>query len=482
MAQEESFYAKEQHRQGEQERKRKMMKSLIGSGDAARFKEQQRKVLHERELEEQRGVIYRKEAKEKEAKERQREAANQAVLDDLQKTGGPRDVLAVIPDKKSKQKQGEPKEMQKKAEQSWTDAFGPSPKPASRQEKRKLLQLDRAAPGPAKRGRPDGPGSVPDYMQHQQQQSRREVPSLEILQAKQEEAQMIEGMKQRHKAQYRAKQQAASGARALMLLKQVEQEAQSDQPASGPGLAQQTNNPNRTETVNTQPDVMGQDPAMGKVAPVGTGQEAQNTSAQVNTSAADQDLIRLQEQLAGSGGAAEMGTQNVAGQDVGYDMPRPTGDKPTMFGGDGGIGAVEEQREQTKDPTPEVAEATLMQQKADKSWSEAFEQPSAPRATDSERARDLLKVPLVQKSDAQVEQESQLMSRAEQFQAKHKASDNPLVLQQKREVAKLLRSEDFEAACYGSHLSMLGRRLPPRAPNRNNNNNRHRCPPFTKQG
>ena len=429
MAQEDIGYMQQQQRQGEHERSQDEKRMREHAKDKERLAHHARQVVSERK------------------RKAEIDQARRAVLVDLQKTGGPRDVFAVIPDPYEKAQTERQKAIPKpvapakgaaEALQRYKDPEreryleaglaraearepkGLIPKTGAKPEKRPLSRAGEAAPDPskarlvgpsqgamlehgtvgtrreretevggtAKRKRGDDPGSVPAYLEHRAAAERQRL-------------QMLGSMKQQHIA----------------------------------SLAQQTNNPNRTETVNQQPDVKGQDPAMGTVAPAGTGQEAQNTSAQVNTSAVDQDLLQLQAQL-GGGGGGEMGTQTMAdGSDVGLGMPRPTGDKPGMFGGDGGIEAVEERREETKLPTPEVAQATLQPRPT-------FASP----VPDSARLHQLQKIKITQKTDSQIAQEAALTEQAQQLKTKLEQvrQPSPQLQERKQAVERLLKHETFE--------------------------------------
>ena len=353
---------------------------------------------------------------------------NKKVVDSIRATGGPRDVLHVIPDDAP----AKPMSQAEIAAQKGLATFRQQPdlitKAHFKAEKRARSGTDKLPE--ASRLRTEGPaqGAMVEHTavgtKHGLETGghatkRRRAGGEEEIPLPQQMAQLAE-MKQMKRSRTQARGTASM--KAQMLGRAPE--------ASGA----------RTEEQRILKSVASfldetQDPATAPVTPPATGQEA--VPEAVAASNADNELKQLDAQLGGAaGGREEMGTQAGAGgggaptgTDNAYGFPEA---KKSMFGPPGGIAALEQTQEEVAKPSPEQAHRTL----------------TPTETTHSEQLERLRNLPPDQKSKEELATEAALTDKAETYVRELLKTPvdkrTPKEVEQIEKTQSLLQKEKFE--------------------------------------
>ena len=299
---------------------------------------------------------------EKRERERKRKQAEQAVLADLQKTGGPRDVLRVLPEKpkkrpreknivdyieQEKKRQKEEGRKQEKEEYRVPEVTrlrvhkGMKPVPtldlgAAAREQRAAMQHSKDNPTLYLASQTMRDIAEADAERRGVKRKGRDSQHLGGTDAKRQLSggyqESVSSMMNEHKRLKDAEKRALKARNTASMISSIRRTYARDL------AALQSANPVQTETINREPDVSNSDPASGAIAPSGTGQEPQ-------MSAVDNDLRQLAQQL---DSGAEMGDQSLEEGGEAFGMPIP---QQGILGPAGGIEAVEKEREELVKPT-----------------------------------------------------------------------------------------------------------------------------------
>ena len=382
---------------------------------------------------------------------------NKKVVDSIQATGGPRDVLQVIPDTKlsyaAKAAQKGLATFRKQPEFITKAHFQtekrPRPNPESDLPEASRLRLEGPAQGAMvehtavgtkhgletggqgkKRRRAGGEEQIP-----LPQEKMAQLAELKKMKRSRTRAQGTAGMKAQMLARAPDVSKGAEMTEGQRIIQSVTSLIHEQQAKPAPSVLDvQSTNPARTETSVVEPDRNTQDPAIASAAPAGTGQEPQLSSAVQNVSATDTDLAQLDAQLSGGGGGglAEMGAQAGAGGGApaandAYHYPRPPAQ--SIYGPPGGIEALEEKHAEVSKPSPDVAQ-------------------QAAGITQSEELERLRNLPTGGKSSDELAAEAVLTARAERHVHELRKTPvtrrTPTQVEQIKETTRLLEKEGFE--------------------------------------